>query len=166
MTTEFPFLQGSFPLQLQLKSTHLKRLRQYFTPLFYLINPKYHCILQIVGQFLWGTKCGETFDAGNHLFNADHFHRVGHHESINHCHVRTLRNKGHIWLNHHLATLADSNKIQFGEQRGRREKQEDVTQQICGKRKSQILAFLKLTILMGAQLRSDSDTGVSSLSMT
>lgn len=59
-----------------------------------LVDPKDHRILQVEGQLFGGSKGGEAFDGSHHFLNADHLYRVGHHQSIDHGHVSTLKQEG------------------------------------------------------------------------
>lgn len=60
----------------------------------HLVDPKYHGVLQIEGQLLGGTEGGEALHGIHHFLDADHLHCVGHHQVINHMHVRTLSQGG------------------------------------------------------------------------
>lgn len=55
-----------------------------------LVDPKNHGVLQVEGQLLRGAEGGEALDGVHHLLDADHLHRVGHHQVIDHMHVSTL----------------------------------------------------------------------------
>lgn len=55
-----------------------------------LVNPKNHGVLQVEGQLLRGAEGGEALDGVHHFLDADHLHRVGHHQVVNHMHVGTL----------------------------------------------------------------------------
>ena len=55
-----------------------------------LVDPEQHGVLQVEGQLLGGTEGGEALDGGHHLLDADHLHRVGHHQGVDHRHVGTL----------------------------------------------------------------------------
>lgn len=55
-----------------------------------LVDPKNHGVLQVEGQLLRGAEGGEALDGVHYFLDADHLHRVGHHQMINHMHVCTL----------------------------------------------------------------------------
>ena len=64
----------------------------------YLVNPKDHCLFQIIRKLLGGTKVRKALNAGHHLLDADHLYCVGHHESINEMDVGALRGQRRSYI--------------------------------------------------------------------
>lgn len=80
--------QGQFQYKHDLTKGHTPQKKK-----THLVDPEDHSILKVKGELFGGTECGEPLHAWHDLFNADHLHSVGHHQSVNHGDVRTLCHK-------------------------------------------------------------------------